>query len=410
MTEPLACWIDESGRFIMPPAPSGPPPVTITQEFTGPLSLQVMRMFLAPSLYPVPFPGEDPAMPQPRPHDDNTPPWRWDSDPIDPALYDGRLTGRWPSGGIVFTSPTSGGPLQVLGTIDADGLRPEYTAGAPEEVPARADILDAIGDAITDAEQAPPPIMCACECGRAMPADTPSEFFATDTCQARWYDSQVTNPREVYTRPDYDSYSHPYGEHPTERVGSYSRARVTRPAPEPAESAPFRVLVVEPGCMPEQLAYRRGCSSCHSIATPRVWQTGLPQQTATDTIYDLTSECSHCDQPFEVAYLPSVQTTERGWSLQLHSNHSRTSGLVSRATAAVEEVAVRLWAWFERDLARFDRQFHARRAATGGADLADQLANFGHPRHGTYFPRPEPIRIATVTEAHRWARYAGGEL
>jgi hypothetical protein len=60
------------------------------------------------------------------------------------------------------------------------------------------DLLDRI-DAATEGR-------CACGCGRLLPADGPSAYWAGPDCQRRWNEARADRPDEVYERPDAAEY------------------------------------------------------------------------------------------------------------------------------------------------------------------------------------------------------------
>lgn len=99
--------------------------------------------------------------------------------------------GGFITGGASVTIPfrlMPGEQVVIPARVFADAhrrLKPPRTSG---------DILDRIDDAIEE--------RCACGCGRPLPADGPSGFFATQECQARWHAAQATSPDDVYERDD----------------------------------------------------------------------------------------------------------------------------------------------------------------------------------------------------------------
>jgi hypothetical protein len=62
--------------------------------------------------------------------------------------------------------------------------------------------LDRILDRIDDAIEAASVTSCACGCRRLITRASPSEWFATQECQLRWHNLNVTDPNAVYDRPD----------------------------------------------------------------------------------------------------------------------------------------------------------------------------------------------------------------
>jgi hypothetical protein len=90
--------------------------------------------------------------------------------------------------GVLVTRDPQTGAYSVIGHTDQHADTP-----APNPTPA-GDILDQIDAAVDE--------RCACGCGRHLPPDGPSAYFATPECQARWHNGQATDPLDVYRRPD----------------------------------------------------------------------------------------------------------------------------------------------------------------------------------------------------------------
>lgn len=90
-----------------------------------------------------------------------------------------------------------------------------------------ADILDAI-DAATEQR-------CACGCGRPLPADGLSAWFASQDCQHQWHQRHATEPDDVYDRDDYEGYDAPA---PVRTPSPSGRLRYQPPAARPALPRP----------------------------------------------------------------------------------------------------------------------------------------------------------------------------
>jgi hypothetical protein len=278
---------------------------------------------------------------------------------------------------------------------------------------------------------------CACGCGRAITARSPSAYYATAGCQHTWMARHVDNPHDVYDRPDaavvgYDDGGHiplsghirPTGGYPPGYPAPYIAMHAGHvhldlradpdPAPGPAPG-PGRAprwasrwiselcrlrdgQVYGPGYVPAELAYHRDCPACDTRMIPNLYEDdeeditlfGEPSQVVMPR-RNLRQECSRCQASLAgPLFIPAVTpdpvdydtgTDGTGWTLHLSNHHSRVATTLTRAALDAHSpdrrraIVDNMWASMERDLDRFDREWRGRVAALHRHHLeAEQLA------------------------------------
>jgi hypothetical protein len=230
------------------------------------------------------------------------------------------------------------------------------TAPAPA-----GDILDRIDAAVDE--------LCACGCGRQVPPDGASAYFATPECQRNWHSAQATDADAVYRRPDAASV-YVGADHAT--VPLHPDPIDGELEPEPERLAEHRTGPI-PQC-PDLLGagYRRDCGRCRERIVP---------QYVRDTSYDIQSFggarrlrfdqpevqmlCPSCRCPLDGPVLYADVYEEEGHLILLLTDGQATIRRALRLTTLfagrcrTDEVE-QTWAVMERELTRFRRQWIGR--------------------------------------------------
>lgn len=223
------------------------------------------------------------------------------------------------------------------------------------------DILDRIDAAVDE--------LCACGCGKPVPPDGASAYFASPECQRRWHSAQATDADAVYRRPDAAAVY----------VGADHAAVPLHPDPIDGELEPEPERLAEhrtgpiPQC-PDLLGagYRRDCGRCRERVVP---------QYVRDPEYDIQSFggarrlrfeqpevqmlCPRCRCPLDGPVLYADVYEEEGHLILLLTDGQAT---IRRALRLATLVAGRCrtdeveqtWAVMERELTRFRRQWIGR--------------------------------------------------
>lgn len=207
---------------------------------------------------------------------------------------------------------------------------------------------------------------CACLCGRRIPDDSASAWFATEGCQRRWHRRKATDPAAVEGGLDADmllELDAAAEQGPEERVDVIEAPAVAslddilrgaRPATGPTR------LVIDPvpSTHPHhRLAYRRHCDNCQEWQQPRVYETEEPGRAPV-----LFAECGNCEEIIHgPVFVPAIEDDGRSVVLRLTLG---TSGIAQ--PIPIRDIGEYLPGWrpqhvwneLERDLLEFHRTMY----------------------------------------------------